>query len=153
MPVPAKVFEIVSAATVSKSATDAKALLFLRADDGITMNRYHLLGDAKARALTLAQQYTPPTVPKFKLPGRTGKLAFLLAVEEHHRRGVATDHDTVVLEGLAEVLSGDLTDPMDVVTEEQLLTLERNIFLRLMTSDGTLARIEHLLTFNKALRN
>lgn len=153
MPVPTKVFEIVSAASVSKSAADAKALRFLRADDGITMNRYRLLADAKARALKLAQQYTPPIFPKLKLPGKAGELAFMLAVEGHHRRGVATDHDTVVLQGLAEVLSGGLTDSTDIVTEEQLLTLERNVFLRLMTYDRTLARIEHLLTFNKPLRN
>ena len=54
MPVPSKVFEIISVATTSKSAAEAKELLFLRPGDGISMNRDRLLADAKARALNLA---------------------------------------------------------------------------------------------------
>jgi 3-hydroxyacyl-CoA dehydrogenase len=60
MPASAKVFETVSTATTSKSAAHAKELLFLRPDDGITMNRYRLLADAKARALKLADNYESP---------------------------------------------------------------------------------------------
>ena len=55
MPAPAKVFEMVSTATVSKSAAEAKELLFLRPKDRITMNRDRLLADAKARALEIAE--------------------------------------------------------------------------------------------------
>jgi len=39
------------------------------------------------------------------------------------------------------------------VTEEQLLALERAAFLRLIKTECTLARIEHLLTTNKPLRS
>ena len=73
MPAPSKVFETVSTATVSKSAADAKELLFLRPDDGITMNRYRLLADAKTRALVLSANYNPPTPVGLKLPGPSGK--------------------------------------------------------------------------------
>lgn len=153
MPASAKVFETVSVATVSKSAADAKELLFLRPDDGITMNRYRLLADAKTRALKLAEHYMPPKPPELKLPGPAGKLAFMMAVEGYHRRGMATEHDTVVAEALADVLSGGPTDLIDTVTEDQLLALERAAFLRLIKTERTLARIEHLLTTNKPLRN
>ena len=37
--------------------------------DGITMNRDRLLADAKAKALALADGYTPPEPPDFSLPG------------------------------------------------------------------------------------
>jgi 3-hydroxyacyl-CoA dehydrogenase len=153
MPAPTKVFETVSTATVSKSAAQAKELLFLRPDDGITMNRYRLLADAKARALALAVDYVPPKPVDLKLPGAAGKLAFTMAAEAFHRRGVATDHDMVVASALADVLSGGDADLVDVVTEDQLLTLERAAFMRLMKTDGTLARIEHLLLTGKPLRN
>jgi 3-hydroxyacyl-CoA dehydrogenase len=153
MPAPSKVFETVSTATVSKSAAEAKELLFLRADDGITMNRYRLLADAKALALKLAADYVPPKPVELKLPGASGKLAFTMAAEGFHHRGMATDHDMVVADALADVLSGGPADPVDVVTEDQLLTLERAAFMRLVKTAGTLARIEHLLVTGKPLRN
>jgi len=153
MPAPTKVFETVSTATVSKSAAEAKELLFLRADDGITMNRYRLLADAKARALKLAVDYVPPKPVELKLPGAAGKLAFTMAADGFHRRGIATDHDMVVADALADVLSGGTADLIDVVNEDQLLTLERASFMRLMKTAGTLARIEHLLVTGKPLRN
>ena len=153
MPAPMKVFETVSVATVSKSAAQAKELSFLRPQDGITMNRDRLLADAKARALQLAEHYTPPRPAEMKLPGPAGKLAFMMAVEGYRRRGVATEHDTVVADALAHVLSGGRTDLINTVTEDQLLALERAAFMRLIKTEPTLARIEHLLTTNKPLRN
>jgi 3-hydroxyacyl-CoA dehydrogenase len=153
MPAPTKVFETVSTATVSKSAAQAKELLYLRPADGITMNRYRLLADAKARALELAADYVPPRPVDLKLPGSAGRLAFTMAAEGYHQRGLATDHDLVVAGALAEVLSGGDADPIDAVTEDQLLALERSAFMRLMQTPGTLARIEHLLVTGKPLRN
>jgi len=153
MPAPSKVFETVSTASVSKSAADAKELLFLRATDGITMNRYRLLADAKALALKLAVDYVPPRPVELKLPGVAGKLAFTMAAEGFHQRGLATDYDMVVSAGLADVLSGGEADLLDAVNEEQLLNLERAAFMRLMKTPGTLARIEHMLVTGKPLRN
>ena len=153
MPAAAKVFETVSTATVSKSAANAKELLLLRPDDGITMNRYRLLADAKARALQLVANYAPPKPVDLKLPGAAGKVAFTMAADGFHRRGLATDYDRVVSAALAEVLSGGAADLVDPVTEDQLLTLERTVFLRLVKNPGTLARIEHMLVTGKPLRN
>jgi 3-hydroxyacyl-CoA dehydrogenase len=153
MPAPAKVFETISTATVSKSAAEAKELLFLRPTDGITMNRYRLLADAKARALALAVDYVPPQPIDLKLPGVAGKLAFTMAAEAFHHRGLATDHDMVVSAELAAVLSGGAADLIDVVHEDDLLALERSAFMRLMKTPATLARIEHLLVTGKPLRN
>jgi 3-hydroxyacyl-CoA dehydrogenase len=153
MPAAAKVFETVSVATVSKSAADAKELMFLRPQDGITRSRERLLADAKARALELTSAYQPPRPIELKLPGPAGKTAFLMAVEGFRQRGLATEHDAVVSEALAEVLSGGATDLIDTVTEDQILALERAAFMRLIRTERTLARIEHLLLTNKPLRN
>jgi 3-hydroxyacyl-CoA dehydrogenase len=153
MPAPSKVFETVSTATVSKSAAQAKEHLFLRASDGITMNRYRLLADAKARALSLADNYQPPKAVELKLPGAAGKLAFTSAAESFFRRGIATPHDLIVAGELAGVLSGGTADVVDVVSEDQLLGLERGAFMRLMRTPATLARIEHMLVTGKPLRN
>ncbi|MBB5371974.1 3-hydroxyacyl-CoA dehydrogenase/enoyl-CoA hydratase family protein [Acidocella aromatica] len=153
MPAAAKVFEIVSTATVSKSAAQAKELLFLRAEDGITMNRDRLLADAKARALKLAENYTPPTPPTYRLGGEAAQLAFESAAEGFRARGAATTYDMVVSSNLATVLSGGPADLIDEVSEQDILALERAAFMRLIKNEGTLARIEHMLVTGKPLRN
>jgi 3-hydroxyacyl-CoA dehydrogenase len=153
MPAATKVFETVSTATVAKSAAEAKELLFLRPHDGITMNRYRLLADAKRKALSLVENYAPPQPVELKLPGVAGKLAFTLAAEDFRRRGIATDYDMVVAGELAGVLSGGPADIIDVVSEDQILELEREAFMRLARTPGTLARIETMLTTGKPLRN
>jgi len=153
MPAAAKVFEMISTATVSKSAANAKELLFLRPTDGITMNRDRLLADAKARALKLAEAYTPPAPPTYRLGGEAARLAMESAVEGFHKRGAATTYDMVVASELASVLSGGSADLIDEVSEQDILTLERAAFMRLIKNEGTLARIEHMLATGKPLRN
>lgn len=153
MPAVGKVFEIVSTATVAKSAANAKELGFLRPTDGVTMNRDRLLADAKARALAMAEGYTPPAPPEFRLPGPSGKAALDLAVQGFRARGLATPYDEVVAGKLATVLTGGDADPTEVVTEERMLELERIEFIKLVHESGTQARIEHMLATGKPLRN
>jgi 3-hydroxyacyl-CoA dehydrogenase len=153
MPGPMKVFEIVSTATVSKSAADAGDLLYLRPRDGITMNRYRLLADAKAMALRLAEDFATPVPPDYILPGPSGRVAMEMAVAQYARLGKATPHDAVVAGGLAEVLSGGETDLLQPLGEDDVLALERRVFMRLLRTPGTLARVEHMLETGKPLRN
>ena len=153
MPAVAKVFEQVSTATVSKSAANAKELMYLRPTDEIAMNRDRLLAAAKARALAMVEGYAPPEKPTFELPGPSGRLGMQMAAEGFRKRGVATPHDMTVAGGLAEVLSGGEADLIDVVDEQDMLALERSVFMRLVKTKPTLARIEHVLDTGKPLRN
>ena len=153
MPAVMKAFEIISVATVVKSAAEAKEFLFMRPSDGITMNRYRLLADAKAKALFLVEGYKPPVPPTFNLPGPSGRVALDMAVQGFHRAGKATDYDLVVLAELAEVLSGGDTDVIKSMTESEVLQLERDRFMRLVRDERTLNRITHMLETGKPLRN
>ena len=154
MPAPNKLFEMISTATVSKSAAQAMTMAVLRSSDSITMNRSRLLADAKERALALVAGYVPPAPPQpIRLPGVAGKLAMDLAVTGYRNRGLATEHDATVFGALAEVLSGGDADPLDLVTEDDLLKLERRAFMELVRNPKTLARIEATLGTGKPLRN
>jgi 3-hydroxyacyl-CoA dehydrogenase len=153
MPAVGKAFEIISTATVAKSAAEAKELLFFRPSDAITMNRYRLLADAKAKALALVEGYAPPKPPTYVLPGPSGKTAMDMAVAGFRRLGKATPHDEVVSGALAEVLSGGDTDIIAELDEEAVLELERDRFMRLVRHPGSLARVEAMLMTGKPLRN
>jgi 3-hydroxyacyl-CoA dehydrogenase len=154
MPPIAAAFETISTAKVAKSAAEARDLKYLRETDGITMNRDRLLADAKAKALELAADYRPPQPAELRLPGPTAKKALDLAVEGFAAQGKATPHDVVVCDALARVLSGgEAADVTRAVTEDELLDLEREQFMRLVRTPGTVARIEHMLSTGKPLRN
>jgi 3-hydroxyacyl-CoA dehydrogenase len=153
MPPVIKVFETIGTAQVAKSATEARDFLILRPGDGITMNRDRLLADAKAKALALAGGYKPPEEPVISLPGPTAKAGMTLAVNGLRLSGKATPHDVVVATALADVLSGGRTDITETVTEDQILSLERDAFVRLAKTGATVARIQHMLSTGKPLRN
>ncbi|MFV3075641.1 3-hydroxyacyl-CoA dehydrogenase NAD-binding domain-containing protein [Niveispirillum fermenti] len=153
MPALSAAFEAISTAKVAKSAFEAQDMLILRPTDGITFNKDRLLADAKAKALELAANYTPPQEPEIRLPGPAAATAFSMAVEGFAGQGKATKHDVVVSNAVGFVLSGGNTDITQVMTEDDLLTLEREGFLALTKTSGTINRIEHMLETGKPLRN
>ena len=150
-----KAFEVIGLAQVAKSGAQAKEIGYLRDTDNITMNRDRLLYDAKMKSLELAKSYEKPEqVEEIRLPGESGKLALNLAVADFRKSGKATPYDVVVSDHVATVLSGgekaDWTVPL---SEKELLKLEYSEFMKLVHKDGTMDRIEHMLTTGKPLRN
>jgi 3-hydroxyacyl-CoA dehydrogenase len=153
-----RAFELIATATVSTSAAQAQDYRFMRKDDAITLDREHLLTDAKADAIALADakargEWQPPTPPTFHLPG-PGARAVL---EEQARglalQGLATEHDLVVASQVARVLTGGETSFLREMTEQDILDLEREGFLSLLGTEKTQERIAHTLTTGKPLRN
>jgi 3-hydroxyacyl-CoA dehydrogenase len=154
MPPVAAAFETIGMAKVAKSAFEAQELGFLRAGDGITFNRDRLLADAKAKALALTEDYSPPEPVELVLPGPAGRASLDYALRDFKAKGLTTPHDEVVAGALANILTGgpgaDMTEPL---VEERVHDLEREAVLRLFRTEGTLARMEHVLDTGKPLRN
>lgn len=153
MPAISKAFELISTATVSTSAAEAKSHLFMAASDGITMNRERLLFDAKTKALELSKDYQGPEKTEISLPGATARTALNLAVTSFVQSGKATEYDGVIADQLALILSGDDTDIAELHSEDDLLTLERKAFMALIKQNSTLDRVQHMLETGKPLRN
>jgi 3-hydroxyacyl-CoA dehydrogenase len=151
-------FEIIAVATVSTSAAEARQYGFLRQTDAITLDRERLLADAKADALALADkrdrgEWKPPEPPTFRLPGVGGRLALVQGVDNLRLQGKVSEHDQVVASKLAYVLTGGDCSPLDVLTEQQILDLEREAFVSLCGMRKTQERIEYTLRTGKPLRN
>jgi 3-hydroxyacyl-CoA dehydrogenase len=101
----------------------------------------------------MVEGYAPPKPVEFFLPGPSGKAAMDMAVEGFAKRGLATRHDKVVSAALAEVLTGGTADHIEPVPAAKVLELEREGFMKLIRTEATLERIEHVLETGKPLRN
>ena len=155
LPFVQRVFETIGFAKVSTSAADAKRLGILTDADGITMNRDRLWEDAKALALERVREGYQRPVPRTAIPvgGESVLAALKLGVHLAWRAGRIGDHDAVVGRALANVLAGGPLPYQTTVSEQYLLDLERDAFLKLCGERKTLERIQHTLKTGKPLRN
>jgi 3-hydroxyacyl-CoA dehydrogenase len=147
-----RAFKVIAMATTSTSALEARNLGFLRPMDRITMNRDRLIADAKARVLDLATDYVAPAPRTITALGKEALGNLLYAGWAMREGGQITDHEVRIARELAYVLCGG-DGPPRVVTEQDILDLEREAFLRLLGTKETQERIGYTLKTGKPLRN
>jgi 3-hydroxyacyl-CoA dehydrogenase len=151
---PRKVFELIGTAKVSTSAEDARNLGLLRKTDNITMNPERLIADAKRLALSLVPTHAPGLPSsQIRVGGEGAYAAMKFGAWSMKEAGYISDHDFVIAEKLAYVLSGGRLPGESNVSEQHLLDLEREAFLSLCGEAKTQQRIEHMLKHGQPLRN
>jgi 3-hydroxyacyl-CoA dehydrogenase len=150
-----KAFETIGMAKVATSAHEAVELGLMRATDQVTVNRDRLLHDARTLVLAMdAAGYEPP-LPRadIRVVGEPGLAALRVGLDHMERAGWISAYDRVVGDALAWVLAGGEVSPSSRVSEDYLLELEKEAFLRLCGNVKTQERMEHLLKTGKPLRN
>ena len=90
---------------------------------------------------------------RFRSAARAILAALTLGIHLAWRAGRITDHDLVVGKALANVLAGGALPNQTLVSEQYILDLEREAFLKLCGERKTLERIAHTLKTGKPLRN
>ncbi|MGD2124795.1 MAG: 3-hydroxyacyl-CoA dehydrogenase NAD-binding domain-containing protein [Desulfobacteraceae bacterium] len=155
MPFIARVFETIALAKVATSGPEAIKLGYLRPTDKMTVNRDYLIEDAKKTVLAMILEgYTPPKpLEEIRVAGENGFATMKMAIWTLHEQGYATDHDVTVSEKVAYVVCGGRVQENTKVSEQYLLDLEREAFLSLCGDPKTHARIQHMLSKGKPLRN
>lgn len=155
MPFVARAFETIAMAKVSTSGPEAIKLGYLRPTDKMTVNRDYLIQDAKNTVLAMLMEgYSPPEFKdEIRVAGRDTLAMIKLALWSMREAGFITEHDVTVSEKVAYVLCGGDVDPDTKVSEQYLLDLEREAFLSLCGHPKTQARMQHMLTTGKPLRN
>ena len=149
-----EVFGNIGLAKVSTSGEDARKLLYLRPEDGITMNSDRLLHDAKAEVLRLAAEgYRAPVRPELPVFGEPLAAELKLGIYLMQQGGQITEYEALLGRKLAHVLCGGNVTSQSVAPEQYFLDLEREVFVGLCGQPKTLARMEHLLKRGKPLRN
>jgi 3-hydroxyacyl-CoA dehydrogenase len=150
-----RAFETIALAKVATSAEEARTYGFLSADDTVSMNSDRLIADAKQEVLSLASSgYVMPQQRTDILAMGNSALATLkLGIHQMKRGGYISDHDSLIGEKLARILTGGDLNHETRVSEQYLLDLEREAFLSLCGERKTQERIAHMLKNGKALRN
>ena len=150
-----KVFELVALAKVSTSAAEARQMGFLGPRDRVVMNSDHLLAEAKAEVLRMAEEgYRPPDVTgNIYAAGRDYLANLRVGIHMMREARYITAHEAIIADQLAYVLcGGELSQPawMD---EQYFLDLEREAFKTLCGYPKSHERIWHMLKNGKPLRN
>jgi len=150
-----RAFETIAMAKVATSGDEARHLGFLSTDDSISMNADRLIADAKKEVLALAASgYVQPQQRTDILALGNPALATLkLGVHLMKRAGYISDHDALIGEKLARILTGGDLNHSTRVSEQYLLDLEREAFLSLIGTRKTQERMAHMLKTGKPLRN
>src|ERR1044072_678377 len=150
-----RAFETIALAKVATSAEEACTLGFLAEDDTISMNGDRLIADAKKEVLALAASgYVQPQQRTDILALGNPPLATRkLGIHQMKRAGYISDHDALIGEKLARILTGGDLNHQTRVSEQYLLDLEREAFLSLIGTRKTQDRIAHMLKTGKPLRN
>jgi 3-hydroxyacyl-CoA dehydrogenase len=147
-----RAFKLIATAQTSTSALEARKLGFLRAHDRISMNRDRLIADAKQRVLDLAPGYVAPAPRTIRALGKEGMGNLSYALFSFHEAGQASPYDVQIGHEISYVLCGG-DGPPRMVTEQDILDLERESFLKLLGNEKTQERIAYTLKTGKPLRN
>ena len=149
-----KLFNNIVMAKVSGSAFELNDMGMMRAGDAITMDIDSLIAGAKQKVLALANNYRPKQpLENLKAPGRSVASALKSQMWNMMAGGFATEYEAEMGAIIAEVITGGDVPTGTLISEQHLLDLELEAFLRLCGNPKTLERIEHMLKTGKALRN
>jgi 3-hydroxyacyl-CoA dehydrogenase len=149
-----KAFERIAMAKVTTSGGEAQAWGMLRPTDTLCLDVDARISTAKCLARGLADSgYVPPAMRTAPAAGATCRAAIEMALYTMNEGGFATDHDVVVGNKLANVLTGGDVPTGTRLSEQYFLDLEREAFLSLCGEEKTQARIQHMLMKGKPLRN
>jgi 3-hydroxyacyl-CoA dehydrogenase len=147
-------FTAAAMAKVGTSALESRKLGYLLDSDIVVPNKDELLYVAlnEARALFNAG-YRPPHKRQFAVAGRSGKATIQGQLVNMRDGGFISAHDFHIASQIAHVVTGGDVDTGTLVTEEYLMTLERQAFLSLLKHPKTQERIMGMLSTGKPLRN
>ncbi|SEO41869.1 3-hydroxyacyl-CoA dehydrogenase/enoyl-CoA hydratase family protein [Paenibacillus sp. OV219] len=148
-------FETIAMAKTSTSGYDVHRTGLMRPGDRVIMRDETRVAEAKRSVLELDQAgYTgQPAGARVRVAGREGRAVLQLGVEAMRLGGQISEHDVKIGRKLAHVIAGGDAAPGAEVSEQYLLDLEREAFLSLCGEPLTQARMRHMLSTGKPLRN
>jgi len=141
-------------ASVGTSALDSRRLGYLLDSDVVVPHKDELLFVAlsEARALFNAG-YRAPHRRLFPVAGRNGVATIKGSLVNMRDGGFISAHDFHIASLIAGVVCGGDVDAGTLVSEEYLMTLERQAFCALLEHPKTQERIMGMMSTGKPVRN
>jgi 3-hydroxyacyl-CoA dehydrogenase len=141
-------------AKVGTSAIESRKLGYVLWTDVIVPNKDELLFVAINEAKAMATSgYRAPLKRQFPVTGRNGKATITGSLINMRDGGFISQHDFHIATLIANVICGGDVEAGTMVTEEYLMTLERQAFTSLLTMAKTQERIMGMLSTGKPVRN
>ncbi|THB75973.1 MAG: 3-hydroxyacyl-CoA dehydrogenase [Desulfobulbaceae bacterium] len=149
-----KNFKQIAMAQVSMGAAELKGMGYMRDGDSISMDIDRQIADAKQKVLGLAVNYRPQKpLQNIPVPGRNVAASIKSQLWNMMMGNFVTEYEAEMGGVIADVICGGDVNSGTLVTEEYLLQLERESFLKLCGNKKTAERIQHMLKTGKPLRN
>ncbi|EWS62379.1 putative 3-hydroxyacyl-CoA dehydrogenase [Hydrogenophaga sp. T4] len=141
-------------AKVGTSALESRKLGYVLHSDVIVPHKDELLFVAINEAKSLFNGgYRAPHKRLFPVAGRDGKATILGSLVNMRDGGFISQHDFHIASLIAGVVTGGDVYPGTLVSEEYLMTLERQAFCSLIVHPKTQERILGMLNTGKPVRN
>lgn len=145
-------FKTIAMPMPSMSAQEARNKGFLRPQDRIVFNRDYLIGDAKKEVLRMAEDgYVPPVNTPIKVMGQAAMGAIDSNIPDMLAGYQIAPHISTVVRRVAYILSGGTAMPGTTITEDYMLSLEREMFVDCWKTEGSQKMAEHMATKGKPL--
>ena len=147
-------FMNIAMAKVSTSAAEARANGYLGPNDRIVFNRDLLIGEAKREVLKMVEDgYAPPARRPIQVFGEAAQGMIQAELFNMLGAGYVSEYDVFLAKRIACVISGGDTRTNAMIDEQTILNLERQAFCDFWRQEKTQARVQHMLTTGKPLRN
>ncbi len=147
-------FTAAAMAKVGTSAIESRKIGYLLDTDVVVPNKDELLFVAINEAKALYKSgYRAPHKRSFAVAGRNGIATIKGSLVNMRDGGFISAHDFHIASLIANVVCGGDVDAGTLVTEEYLMTLERQAFCALLTHPKTQERIMGMMATGKPVRN
>jgi 3-hydroxyacyl-CoA dehydrogenase len=147
-------FTAAAMAKVGTSALESRKLGYLLGDDVVVAHKDELLYVAIDQAKAMAaSNWRAPLKTLFPVAGRSGIATIQAQLVGMHDGGFISAHDFHIARLIAEVVCGGDVDAGTLVSDDYLMTLERQHFCALLDHPKSQERAMGLLQNGKPVRN
>ncbi|MFM8609326.1 MAG: 3-hydroxyacyl-CoA dehydrogenase/enoyl-CoA hydratase family protein [Burkholderiaceae bacterium] len=147
-------FTAAAMAKVGTSALESRQLGYLLDSDIVVPHKDEVLHVALNEVRAMARAgWRPPLKRQFPVAGRNARATIQGQLVNMRDGGFISAHDFEIASRIAHVVTGGDVDANTLVTEEYLMTLEREAFCALLGMPKTQERIMAMLSTGKPLRN
>ena len=139
---------------ITQNSEDALKTGFLNSNnDSYSNKKDELLFNAKKKALELAQNgFVPKNEKKILVSGQKGYQELVLYLKELYEQNLITEYSLFIGKKIAKILCGGKNSISGIKkTEQEILEMEREVFVSLCGETRTVDRLQYMIKNNRPM--